>query len=89
MARRLAGLTEKMVKDGKWEWPPVSTALEVTGLWPMREYVRRWQAKIAEYIAGHPIFELCRYAERREISIMFLCWWDQDHGQAEEGGRVK
>ena len=33
--------------------------MEVTGIWPIRGYVRRWQATIAEYVAGIPIYELC------------------------------
>ena len=45
--------------DGaEWEWDLVVTALEVTGIFPIREYSRRWQATIAEYVAGKPIYEL-------------------------------
>ena len=57
----------------------------MTGLWTMRDYVRRRQATIAEYILGHPIFELCMRDESGEVYSWFLRWWDQDHGEAEEG----
>ena len=29
------------------------------GLCLIREYMRRWQAKIAEYVVGIPIYKLC------------------------------
>ena len=61
-------------------------ALEATGLWPMKEYIRRQQATIAEYIANHPMYELCTGEERIMGSSRFLWWWDQDISQEEEGG---
>ena len=60
-------------------------AMEVTGVWLMWEYIRRRQATITRYIVENPIFELCMRAERRKESSRFIRWWDQDHGQAEEG----
>ena len=33
--------------------------IEAMGLWKIREYARRWQAKVVEYITTCPIFELC------------------------------
>ena len=85
VAQRLAGLTERQGNDGKWEFPTVSTALEVIVMWPMWEYVRRRQSAIAEYVSVHPIFELRTRSDGRKLSSRFLSWWDQDHGQAEEG----
>ena len=82
--RRIAGMTVRRGNDSDWELPPVATDLEVTVLWPMQENVRRRQDKIAEYIMGHSIFELCTRDERREVYSRFLHWWYQDHGQAEE-----
>ena len=27
-------------------------------IWSIREYVRRWQAIVVEYVAGKPIYEI-------------------------------
>ena len=40
---------------GEWKWALAKTALEVTGIWTIREYMRRRQATIAEYDTGRPI----------------------------------
>ena len=57
----------------------------------MREYVRRRQAKIAEYIAGRTMYKQCTGAERIKVSSRFLIWWDQEHGleQVETEVRLK
>ena len=47
----------------------------------MREYVRRRQAKIAEYIATRPLFELCTGAERMLGSSRSVRWWEKYHIQ--------
>ena len=41
----------------------MGAALEVTGIWPIREYVRRWKAKIVEYVAWKPKYEICKNIE--------------------------
>ena len=48
---------------GKWEYPPVVTAMEDTGIHPIGEYIRIRQATIAEKAACRPIYELCVEAE--------------------------
>ena len=55
------------------------------GLWAMRDYVRRRQGTIAEYIVGRPIFELCTRDYIRERYSRFLRWWYKYPGQAKEG----
>ena len=52
---QIAGITARKGDGMEWEWALVDAALETTGFWPMREYVRRWQADIAEYIEERPI----------------------------------
>ena len=52
----------------------MDVAMEVTGLGSIREYVRRWHAKFADYVAGRPIYKLCTSAERMEGSIRLLRW---------------
>ena len=56
---RISGRIERMTSgrddDGEWEWHLVNMALEVTGIWPIREYVQRRHEKIAEYNIGRPM----------------------------------
>ena len=53
---RTAGQIVRIIEqrgDGReYEWALVDAALEVTGIWPMRDYVMRCQVKIAEYVSG-------------------------------------
>ena len=46
--RRITGMTARRGKGGEWEWASVDTALEVTGICPVRGYVKRWKATIVE-----------------------------------------
>ena len=55
----------------------MDAALEATGVWLIREYIRRRKATIAEYIAGRPIYKICTVADLMEGSSRFLRWWDQ------------
>ena len=81
IARQIAGTTKG--DSGEWEYYLVYMALETTVIWPIKEYVRRRQAKIAEYISGITIYELCTGAELMGGSSRLLRWWDQDHGPNE------
>ena len=55
IARHIAGMTAKKGDGGEWEWDSAEAALETTGIWKIKEYVRRWTAKINEYVAIIPI----------------------------------
>ena len=54
--------------------------METIEIWPIREYMRRQQAIIMEYIGGRPIYEFCTGAEHMEGSSRFLRCWYQDYG---------
>ena len=58
-------------------------------MWPMAEYVRRQKATIMEYIATHPIFELCTEEERMPGYSWSLIWWEQDHTREVWNGTKK
>ena len=58
----------------------VDAAMEVTGICPIKDYVRRRQETILEYVAGSLIYGMCTGAERMEGYIMFLRGWEQEHG---------
>ena len=49
----------------------------------MREYLRRWQATIVDYILYQPIYKICIGVESMEVSSWFLQWWYQDHVPAQ------
>ena len=57
-ALKIAGMTARKRDDGEWEWSSVDVALEFTRIWLIREYVRKRQATIVEYLAGIRIYEL-------------------------------
>ena len=64
IARRMAGMTPRKGDGDKWEWASVDAALEVTGIWPIKEYMRRRQATITEYVSGRSIYEIFTGSER-------------------------
>ena len=83
IARRIAGKVAFRQGD-EWVWPPLQEALDEAGLWPMREYIRRRQATVEQYIATRPIYELCTTAVPQRGSSRLLRWWQQDHSAVEE-----
>ena len=50
----------------------------------MREYIRRRQARMAEYIATRPIHELCMDAPDLPGSNRVQLWWQQNFEPVEE-----
>ena len=77
-ARRITGMTATRGAGGEWEYPPVAAAMEATGLHPIRGYIRRRQATIAEKVSLRPMYELCAEAERMTGMRQMSRWWDQD-----------
>ena len=88
VARRISGLVAQRVGDDEWYYPPIEDALEQAGLWPMREYIRRRQASITEWIANRPIYELCQEATPASGASRMLRWWEQDHSPLEDENDV-
>ena len=74
--RKIVGITARKDDGREWEWASVGVALETAGLWPIREYKRKRQVKLMEYVAGIPMYELLTGVERVEDSSMFLLLWD-------------
>ena len=81
VARRITGNQARRLPNGEWEYPPLEPALEAAGLFPMKEYVRRRQAHIADYIATRPICNMCVDATPLSGSSRRLRWWQQDHSE--------
>ena len=73
-------ITSKTTGNMSWRveeegWEFTQEDLKAAGLWPLREYVRRRQATIAEYILSPHIFEFCTRAEQITGSSCILKWW--------------
>ncbi len=89
VARRITGRTARRLPNGEWRYPCVKKALRKAGLWSMREYIRRRQARMVEYLATRPIYDLCREIEALPGSARTMRWWEQDFepaGEDLEGG---
>ena len=71
-------MTDKCGAGGEWEYPSVVEAMESVGIHPIRVYIRRRQATIAERVACRPIYEMCMEAERMTRTSRLVRWWDQD-----------
>ena len=59
---------------GGWEYPRVVAVMDAAVLHPIREYIRRRQATIAEKVAFRTIYELCVKGKRvpRMIRMVIL-----------------
>jgi hypothetical protein len=78
VARRISGKMARLTGTG-WYYPPIAEALDEAGLHPIREYIRRRQATIEQYVATRPIFARCQAAPWRPGSSRFTRWCQQDH----------
>ena len=54
VARHIVGMMSTRGAARDWEYPPVVTSMESSGLHPIREYIRRRQATIAEKLPCRP-----------------------------------
>ena len=52
--------------------------MDTARLHPIREYIRRRQAKIEYKLACLPIYELCAEAEWMPGKIRMMIWWNQE-----------
>ena len=62
---------------GEWERASVDAALDVTGIWLIREYVGRHQETVAGYVSRRPICIIYKGADNMEGFIRLLRCWDQ------------
>ena len=75
--RRISGNMDQRTLGVEWQWPPVADALEISSLWPIKEYIQRQQATITEHISYRPIYELCMGAEKTTGYSQSMRWWYQ------------
>ena len=77
-AMRVAGMTATRGEGSNWGYLLVVAEMESAANHPIREYIRRRKATIAEKVVYRPIDELCAWAERMPVTSWVLNWWDQD-----------
>ena len=55
----------------------MAAATEKAGLLTIEEYIRRWQNKVAQYIATRILFDLCEGLERAPGVQVGMRQWEQ------------
>ena len=77
VARGVTGNHLWRKKDGRWDYPPVTEALEEAGLEGIRKSITRRQNTVAQYIVTQPIMDLYEQATVRPVARVSWRWWDQ------------
>ena len=58
LARRIVVKTDWHTVDRDWECIPVSDSLDISELWPIKEYIQRHHTTIEVHISCRPIYKL-------------------------------
>ena len=74
---RMTGMGPRRWPDGMWVYPPIGAALAIVGLGEIGIYIARRHNMVAQYIATHPIIELCLEAEWKPGLRLSRRWWEQ------------
>ena len=76
VARRLTGKMPRLIPaTGEWEYPPIGEALNEAGMETIDVYIKRRPNRLAEYVALHPVFDLCMNSTRETGSSPRRKWW--------------
>ena len=67
----------KRQPDGMWVYPPIGAALEMVVPEEIGVYIARRQNTAAQYIATHPIMDLCLVAYWNPLMCLSRRWWEQ------------
>ena len=57
--KQVTGNRARWQQDGCWRREGADSMLQVAGTQPLRTYIDRRQATVAEWVATRPIFEVC------------------------------
>jgi hypothetical protein len=80
--RRISGKMARLSATG-WVYPPLFEAFDEAGLFPIQEYIRRRQDRLAVFVATRPIYARCQVAPGLSgSSSRLLRYWQQDHQEA-------
>ena len=64
--RQVLGMKEWRLGDETWNEEGPYRVMHVGGTKPLREYINKMQATVAEWVALRPIFEVCKKETRYE-----------------------
>ena len=78
VVRRLLVNFPRQQADGTWEYPPLGDAMREAGIEEIKTYIYRRNNAVLQYIATHPILELCLEEEGRSGSRVPNQWWDHN-----------
>ena len=59
LLRQVTGMKERRIGDKTWTKEGTDRVLQAAGTKPLREYIDKRQATVAEWVALRPIFEVC------------------------------
>ena len=74
-AQKMAVMGPKRQPNGKWVYPPIGEKLAMVGLEEIGVYIARRHNTFAQYIANHPIMDLCLLEERKPVMQLSMQWW--------------
>ena len=60
LLRQVTGTTNQMLGVDTWKKEGGERVIQATGKKPLREYIERRQATVAEWVALRPLFKVCR-----------------------------
>ena len=63
---------------GIWDYPFLGAEMAEAGFKETRNYVRRRQNTVAQYISTCPLLELCKRLNQRPGAWVSRRWWEQD-----------
>ena len=73
----MVGMGLKSQRYGTWVYTPIGEDLEMVGLENIGLYIYLQHNTVTQYIANHPIMDLCLAAEHRPGLRLSRQWWEQ------------
>ena len=77
VARCLTGRLPRRTQDRRWRYTLAASAREEAGFLTVKEFIRRRQNTVAQYIATQSLLDLCEGSERAPGARVGMWWWEQ------------
>ena len=88
--RQVTGKRERRRQDGTWRQEGAESVLKAAGTQDIRTYINRRQAKVAQWVAVRPIFEICvRETGYEGRGRRRTPWWRQTAADAQLRATLK
>ena len=78
VARSIIGRQPTRKVDGRWDYPPLETAMYEAGFEEIGARVLKRQNMVAQYIATRPILDLCKETMKRSGAWFARRLWDKE-----------